>query len=102
MSESALTRDSVIAVADHLSVADLGEEVFIFERETEAYYGLNEVGARIWQLIQQPQTVQAVLTSLLDEYEVDAAQCERDLFAFLDSLLAVDSIVVRNDTGTTP
>lgn len=101
MTESALTLDSVVVVADHLSVADLGEEVFIFERESEAYYGLNEVGARIWQLINEPRKVQDVLNTLLDEYEVDAAQCERDLFTFLDSLLSVGSIVVR-DTGTTP
>jgi hypothetical protein len=58
------------------------------------YYGLDPVGARIWNLIQQPRTVSEVLQILLREYEVDAERCERDLLELLQRLAAEGLIEV--------
>jgi hypothetical protein len=50
------------------------------------YYGLDPIGARIWELIGAPRSVRAVRDTLLAEYQVDAARCESDLRAFLQAL----------------
>ncbi len=43
------------------------------------YYGLNAVGASIWNLLQQPRTVSEIRDAILGEYEAEPQQCERDL-----------------------
>ena len=79
----ALPSDAVVVVtADQLSTR-LGEEIVILGLRDSVYYGLSDVGARIWDLIQTPRTVDEILSALVAEYEVAAA----DAAAGLDRLL---------------
>ena len=65
---------------------NLSNEVVILNTENGVYYGLNPVGAHIWQLIQEPTPVSSVLKSLVDHYEVDEARCKTDLLTVLNNL----------------
>jgi len=56
------------------------------------YQGLDPVGARIWKLIQTPRTVREVRDTLLEEYDVEAERCEKDLIALLQELAKNDLI----------
>ncbi len=51
-------------------------------------YGLNPVGRRIWELIQQPVKVHHVRDILLEEYDVDPERCTEDLIALLNDLVS--------------
>ena len=79
-----LLSDSTIikAVKGQVS-ANLQDEAVILSLTNDVYYGLNPVGARIWQLIQQPISVGAVREAILAEYEVEAARCELDIAALI-------------------
>lgn len=46
----------------------------------------NGVGARIWDLLAEPTTAEAVVAALGDEYEVDEAQLRTDVTAFIAEL----------------
>lgn len=50
------------------------------------YYGLDPVGARIWEVIQQPKPVYEVRDLILEEYDVELDVCERDLLSLLHKL----------------
>ena len=63
------------------------------------YYGLDEVGARIWNLIQEPKAVSEIRDVLLDEYEVEPERCERDLLTLLEELVAENLVEARDGTG---
>lgn len=63
------------------------------------YYGLNEVGASIWQLLQQPKTVANLCDAILEEYEVEAAQCEADVLVLLQELIEAQLIVVQDEVA---
>lgn len=78
-------RSIVVAAKDQVS-SDLGSEVAILDLSAGTYYGLNEVGARIWELIQEPRAVSDVRDTLVSEYAVDATRCEGDLLALLERL----------------
>ncbi|MBI5800766.1 MAG: PqqD family protein [Verrucomicrobia bacterium] len=59
-----------------------------------AYYGLDPVGSRIWELIAERRRVGAICEQLLAEFAVDRAKCETQVLAFLhrlanDGLLSV-------------
>lgn len=91
---------SVVAAKDQVS-SDLGGEVAILDLRSSTYYGLEEVGARVWSLIQEePRTVEEIRNVLLSEYEVEPDRCERDLFALLQRLADEGLIEVRHGTPT--
>ena len=91
--------ESSIIVANQEQISsDLGGEAVILNLKSGVYHGLNEVGARIWNFIQQPKAVSDIKQTLLQEYEVEAQQCDRDLKALLQDLLAAGLIDVKNNT----
>ena len=75
----------------------MGPEQAILQLDSGKYYGLNPVGARVWQLLAQPHQVSEVLTTLLAEYDVPADRCRADLFALLQKLQAAGLVEVRRE-----
>ena len=54
-------------------------ETVILDLESESYFGLDEVGTRIWQLLNEGSNLQTVFDILLGEYDVDEKQLEKDI-----------------------
>ena len=79
---------NTIVTADHQQVTgNLPDgDVVILSLKDGVYYGLNQVGASIWKLIQQPVSVRQVNQVLLGEYDVDADQCYQDVVSLLKEL----------------
>jgi len=75
----------VVAAKDQVS-ADLAGEAVILCLESGVYYSLDEVGATIWRLIQEPSTVEKIRDAVLEEYEVEPGRCERDIVVLLEQL----------------
>ena len=65
---------------------DLGNEIAILNLDSGIYYGLNEVGAEIWNFISEPRTVRQIFNHIRVQYEVDPDRCYRDLVALLKQL----------------
>src|SRR5438105_4482129 len=65
---------------------DLDGEIIILNLATGTYYGLEAVGARVWELIHEQPTVRQLRDSLLAEFDVAADQCETDLLRLLGEL----------------
>ena len=78
-SMSLLSSGSVnVAGKDQVS-CDLHGAAAILNVRSGTYYGLNEVGSTVWNLIQQPRSVEEICKTLLREYEVEPARCSSDL-----------------------
>jgi hypothetical protein len=95
-----LNKDSVIVVSDNLTSADLGGEAVILDLDKGNYYGLNEVGARVLELIKQPTPVHSVLEVLRQEYEVNHDELEKDILSFLTNMGELNLIRITNDTAS--
>jgi Coenzyme PQQ synthesis protein D (PqqD) len=96
-SKLALSASSaVVATSDQVS-SDLVGEAVILSLSSGVYYGLNEVGASIWNLIQRPKTIKEIHEALLQEYDVEASQCEQDILTLLIELSAVGLIEVKDE-----
>jgi len=85
MSNMVSERSTVVASKGQVS-SDLGGEVAILDLDAGMYYGLDEVGARIWELIQEPSMVGDIRDTLVLEYDVEPERCERDLVDLLQKL----------------
>lgn len=82
----AISLDSVVVASKDQVSSPLEDEVAIVHVKAGVYYGLDPVGARIWELIRTPRSVRSIRDALLAEYEVDAERCEADLVALLQAL----------------
>lgn len=89
------TLDATVVAASHQVSCDLSGESIVLDLDTGIYYGLNEVGARVWTLVQTPVTLRAVLTTLLAEYDVELERCERDLLELVRELAECGLLEVR-------
>jgi hypothetical protein len=95
MAARAISETAVLVAAGDLLASDFGAEQVILNLQDGVYYGLEDVGARIWQLLQKPTTIPAIVAALVREYDVDPARCERDLRALLGDLVARTLVEVR-------
>lgn len=66
--------------------ADLGEEAVVLHLDSGVYYGMEGVGPRIWQLLEEPRTGREIRDVLLEEFEVGKDRLEADLRSFLGEL----------------
>jgi hypothetical protein len=73
---------------------DMGGEVVILDLKSGNYYGLDAVGTRVWELIEAPTALADIRRIIMDEYEVDAETCERDIVAFVNQMQAVGIVEV--------
>lgn len=76
--------------------SDLAGEAVILSLKSGVYYGLNAVGASIWMLIQEPKTIAEIRDALLQEYDVEADVCDRDLQGLLQDLIASELVEVED------
>ena len=73
--------------ADGVLSQDVNGELVLLHLDGETYYGLNEVGARAWQLLGNGVSETELVDALLGEYEVSAQRLRADVRALLDELL---------------
>ena len=73
--------------ASEIIYSHTGTDVFMMSIENDEYYGANEIGARIWTLLEEPIIVGQIYHHLLQEYHIDEETCKKETQDFLVSLL---------------
>ena len=94
-----LSLNSTVVAASGQISCDLSGEAVILSLPDGVYYGLDPVGARIWSLLQTPRRVRELLDTILAEYDVAPAECERDLLRILGELESRHLIEQRVDAA---
>jgi len=60
--------------------------------EVESIYTLNEVGTRIWELLDGQRSLLQIRDLLVDEFEVSPEEAETDLLEFMQGLESVAAV----------
>lgn len=60
--------------------------------EVESIYTLNEVGTRIWELLDGQRSLFQIRDLLVDEFEVSPKEAETDLLEFMQGLESVGAV----------
>ena len=68
-----------VTISSEVLSQEVDGETVILDLESESYFGLDEVGTRIWQLLNEGSNLQTVFDILLGEYDVDEKQLEKDI-----------------------
>ena len=75
-----------VVLSSEAMFQEIGGEGVILDLASSTYFGLDEVGVRLWQLLQSNPDLQDACDTLLSEYEVDSAQLEQDLLKLVAQL----------------
>lgn len=83
-----------ISISKDVLAQELAGETVLLDLNSENYFGLDAVGTRVWQLLNDGQDESGMIDILLDEYEVEREVLERDLAELLDRLNAAGLIKI--------
>ena len=86
----ALCPDDLIVISPTVVSTRTGDDTLIHDMITQELFRLNDVGTRVWELIDPGSTVEAVIRAIATEYNVprDASmsQVREDVTALLTEL----------------
>jgi hypothetical protein len=82
-----------VTIPAQVMARTIGDESVILDLASGTYFGLDPVGARIWELMGEGRTLADICTTMLEEYEVERAQLEADVLR-LAAELAERGLVV--------
>ena len=92
-SRSLLALDTRVVASSQQVSCDVANEAVLLSMHDGEYYGLNEVAATIWKLVQQPRTVLEIRDALLEEYaDIDAGECQSAVREFLGEMISLQMV----------
>ncbi len=86
--------NQTVVLSPEVISQEVSGETVLLDLNSENYFGLDEVGTRIWQLIQETGELQAVYDTLLAEYEVAPEQLLQDLEKLLTDIQAAGLVTL--------
>ena len=81
-----MSPETKIVIPAQVMSRQVGDETVILDLGSGMYFGLDPVGARIWQLHSEGQHVDAVVSTLLGEYHVTEDQLRHDVSGLISEL----------------
>ncbi len=95
--------DKVYCVKDRVASRKIVDEVILVPlrdsvAEMENLYSLNEVGARVYELVDGKRSVRDIYAVIVDEFDVSAEQAEADVSQFVEQLLSIHAIEECTET----
>lgn len=79
--------DSVVRRADVLSTMVDGC-VVLLDSDRQVFVGFDDIGTLIWQEVEKPTSVANLCATLSTHFDAERPVIEKDVFKFLDQLLA--------------
>lgn len=86
--------DSVVSKNEEIDDTDLDGEKVMMNLDKGQYFMMNEVGSRIWELIEGNTSIVNIIETLTNEYQVDEETCENTVMEFLGRLKDAELIKV--------
>ena len=74
---------------------EVSGETVLLDLDSEHYFGLDEIGTRIWQLIKESGDLRIIYGTLLEEYEVEEERLRADLDALLGEITDLGLVTMR-------
>lgn len=81
-----------ITLSPQVTLRGLDQGAVLLDRNGEAYYELDEVGMRLWQLLAANGDFDAAVVQMLIEYEVEVDELRRELLELLEDMAQSDLV----------
>lgn len=97
MSTNTLSTSTTAVAAESALSTTIDGETVILHQDIGKYYGLNEVGTFVWELLDEPRSVEELCEAVTEDYDVEHGRCRSDVENLLVDLAEKD--LVRLDTS---
>ncbi|MFC3100221.1 PqqD family protein [Altererythrobacter lauratis] len=96
MNATLLSPDAILSASEDAVAREVGGELVLMHPASGTYFGLNPVGARIWQLIEdEPRSLASLCEVIAAEFDAPVDVIEQDLAALAGDLAAHNLIEVQ-------
>jgi hypothetical protein len=75
-----------LTAPEHVMFRELDGEAVLLNLQNEMYYGLDETGTRMWQVLITSDSVQEAMDQLLEEFDVSPETLEQDMADMITEL----------------
>ena len=82
-----LTLNTALSIPAHVSFSIVGEDAFLLNTQTNKYFGLEKVGTRLWELLNEGRSLKDAHQLILSEFKVDPDLLEKDILELINHLL---------------
>ncbi len=89
--------NTVVSRNERIVGSTIDGEVVVMNIQDGQYYGMDDIGSRIWNLLETPRTIDALIGELLAEFDIERQTCEKDILPFLERLLVAGLICIRRE-----
>lgn len=93
MEKSLLPRQ--VKASENVLFQEINGEFVLLNMESEQYFGLDEIGAQIWEGIVEELSPSAVLKQLEDQYDVESETLENDYINLIQDMKSENLITIE-------
>ncbi len=90
-----IDRQEILKISGGVVSQEIDGETVLLDMDGENYFGLNEVGTRVWQLLHEPCDLEKIFSVIVDEYDVERDELKKDLDDIIDQLLTAGLVTVQ-------
>ena len=88
--------DTVVARRADPLTARVDDDLVMLDPKQSRYFALDRIGRSVWDLLEQPQSVDDLCTALQSQFSVAPETCRTDVVAFLEELSEAGLLDVRS------
>ncbi len=85
-----------VGVPEHVATRDLHGELVLLNFDSEIYFGLDEIGSRMWEVLSQAPSIEAGVQALLGEFDVEEERLRADVQRLLGELVGGGLVELRD------
>ena len=79
--------DKFINFSPTLFIQSIDNEIVLLDMESEAYFGLDEMGSIIWKLMEEKNYLFDIFIELSNRYDISKEELEKELSTFINKLI---------------
>jgi hypothetical protein len=90
-----MTINKTVIISPDVLTQEVSGEMILLDLSKEQYLGLNDVGTKVWQLLQEGKNLEMVFETLLEEYDIDAELLKSDLNQLISDMHEAEVVEVK-------
>jgi hypothetical protein len=87
--------NTIVRRHSNLVFSKIDDEVIMMSIKKGEYYGLDNIGSRVWEIIEKPIAFKKLIDILRNEFEVSEELCRSDVMSFLEELVYKELVVIE-------
>lgn len=92
-----ISLDTHLKRSEQFITASVDDALVMMSLDRGAYYGLDDIGSQIWERLEEPATPAVLCDEFAERFEVERAQCEADVLAFLQELVDEGMVEIERE-----